>query len=59
MPTADDLNRGRDAFYRRAWTDGYVLLAAADRDEPLHPDDLERFATAAYLIGKDACASRW
>ncbi len=54
MPTADNLNRGRDAFRRRAWTDAYVVLAAADQDEPLQPDDLERLATAAYLIGKDA-----
>ena len=54
MPTGDNLNRGRDAFGRRAWTDAYVLLAAADSDESLQPDDLERLATAAYLIGKDA-----
>jgi hypothetical protein len=54
MPTADNLNRGRDAFCGRAWTDAYLLLAAADRYEPLQPDDLERLATAAYLIGKDA-----
>ena len=54
MPTADNLNRGRDAFCRRAWTDAYVSLAAADRDKPLQSDDLERLATAAYLIGKDA-----
>jgi DNA-binding CsgD family transcriptional regulator len=54
MPTADNLNRGQDAFRGRAWTEAYVLLAAADRDEPLQPDDLERLATAAYLIGKDA-----
>jgi DNA-binding CsgD family transcriptional regulator len=31
-----------------------MLLAAADSDEPLPPEDLERLATAAYLIGKDA-----
>jgi len=54
MATADNLNGGRDAFRRCAWTDAYVLLAAADRDEPLQPDDLECLATAAYLIGKDA-----
>jgi DNA-binding CsgD family transcriptional regulator len=57
MVTADNLHRARDAFGRRAWTDAYVHLAAADRDEPLHPDDLERFATAAYLIGKDAAST--
>jgi DNA-binding CsgD family transcriptional regulator len=54
MPTADNLNRGRNAFRCHAWTDAYVLLSAADRDELLQPDDLERLATAAYLIGKDA-----
>lgn len=54
MTTADNLNRGRDAFLRRGWTDAYMLLAAADSDEPLPPEDLERLATAAYLIGKDA-----
>ena len=53
MATADNLNRGRDAFLCRAWTDAYVLLTAADGDEPLQPDDLERLATAAYLIGRD------
>lgn len=50
----DNLNRGQDAFRGRAWTDAYVLLTEADREQPLHPDDLERLATAAYLIGKDA-----
>ena len=54
MATADNLNRGRDAFLRRGWTDAYMLLAAADRDQPLPPEDLERLATSAYLIGKDA-----
>ncbi|MGH6959504.1 MAG: hypothetical protein ACREE7_03380 [Dongiaceae bacterium] len=28
-------------------------MTAADGDEPLQPDDLERLATAAYLIGRD------
>jgi DNA-binding CsgD family transcriptional regulator len=54
MTTDDNLDRGRDAFRRRAWTDAHRLLAAADRNEPLQPDDLARLATAAYLIGKDA-----
>ena len=53
MATADNLNRGRDAFLCRAWTDACVFLTAADGDEPLQPDDLERLATAAYLIGRD------
>jgi DNA-binding CsgD family transcriptional regulator len=53
MATSDNLNRGRDAFLCRAWTDAYDLLTAADGDEPLQPDDVERLATAAYLIGRD------
>ena len=54
MGTAENLTQARDAFLRRGWTDAYRLFAAANRDEPLQPADLERLATAAYLIGKDA-----
>ena len=38
----------------KAWAESYRLLEAADREGPLEPDDLERLATAAYLIGRDA-----
>ena len=41
MATADTLARGRDAFLHRGWTDAHRLLSAADRDEPLQPDDLD------------------
>jgi DNA-binding CsgD family transcriptional regulator len=54
VDAADNLNRGRDAFLRQRWTDAYGLLTTANRDEPLEPTDLERLATAAYLLGKDA-----
>lgn len=54
MDAADNLNRGRDAFLRQRWTDAYGLLMRANRHEPLEPTDLERLATAAYLLGKDA-----
>jgi hypothetical protein len=54
MTKADSLERGRDAFTRRAWTDAYVQLATAARDRPLGPEDLQRQATAAYLTGKEA-----
>lgn len=33
--------------------DAYELFQAADEREPLEPDDLERFATTAHLLGKD------
>ncbi|HXH05550.1 MAG TPA: LuxR C-terminal-related transcriptional regulator [Vicinamibacterales bacterium] len=55
MVEADDtLERGRDAFLRRRWAEAHALLAAADQHNPLQPDDLERLATAAYLVGRDA-----
>jgi ATP/maltotriose-dependent transcriptional regulator MalT len=54
MTTADALDRGRELFDRRAWRDVYAQLSAADREAALEPDDLERLATAAHLIGRDA-----
>ncbi|HEX8133002.1 MAG TPA: LuxR C-terminal-related transcriptional regulator [Actinomycetes bacterium] len=53
MTTADALARGRESFGRRAWADAFAQLSAADRDSPLEAEDLERLATAAYLIGRD------
>jgi DNA-binding CsgD family transcriptional regulator len=44
---------GREAFARRAWGEAFDALDAADRRDPLDLDDLERLATAAYLIGRD------
>ena len=52
-----DLGRGREAYERRAWAEAYTALAAADRETPLSPEDLERLATAAHLIGKEAHAA--
>lgn len=40
-------------FERQAWREAYELLSAADRASPLEPADLERLATAAYLIGRE------
>jgi hypothetical protein len=51
MTTASALDRGRDAFERRAWRAAYDELTAADRATPLELDDLERLGIAAYLIG--------
>ncbi len=44
---------GASAFDRRAWADAFAELSTADRTTSLEPDELERLATAAYLIGKD------
>ena len=53
MTDASALERGRELFARKAWAESYRLLEAADSDAPLEPEDLERLATAAYLIGRD------
>jgi ATP/maltotriose-dependent transcriptional regulator MalT len=53
MTTAEALARGRECFERRAWSDAFAQLSAADREAPLEPEDLERLATAAYLVGSD------
>jgi DNA-binding CsgD family transcriptional regulator len=49
----DPLEHGRDCYKRRAWADAYHALQSADRTAPLAVDDLDRMATAAYLIGRD------
>jgi len=53
MAGADALDQGRRSFARQAWADAYAQLSAAARQAPLEPEDLERLATAAYLIGRD------
>jgi DNA-binding CsgD family transcriptional regulator len=53
MAGADALEQGRRSFAGQAWADAYAELSAADRHAPLEPEDLERLATTAYLIGRD------
>ncbi len=53
MRAAEDPRNASEAISRHAWVDAYALLAEADRLDPLGPDDLERFARAAHLIGRD------
>jgi len=53
VTTAEARARGRRAFDRRAWADAFAELSAADREAPLEPEDLERLATASYLVGRD------
>jgi len=48
------LEQGRAAFARKAWGEAHAHLSAADRQSPLGPWDLERLATSAFLLGRDA-----
>jgi DNA-binding NarL/FixJ family response regulator len=53
MTAADALQRGRESFERRGWGEAYASLSFADRERSLEVEDLERLATAAYLVGRD------
>ena len=55
MSITDHVVKGREAYDRRAWTDAAAHLAAADRDRPLAPDDLQRWAKtllAPYKVSR-------
>jgi ATP/maltotriose-dependent transcriptional regulator MalT len=49
----DELERGRARYATRDWTEAYDSLTAADRAEPLSPEDLELLATSAFMLGRD------
>ncbi len=53
MDMTDPLERGRACFESRAWAQAHHLLRAADSGQALAGLDLERLASAAYLIGLD------
>ncbi len=48
---ADPLERGREAYARRAWVEAYESLSNVDEVASLGADDLELLATAAYMVG--------
>src|SRR3984893_1472097 len=54
MTVSASLDQGRAAFERQVWGNAYQQLAAADREAALEPEDLERLAIAAHLVGRDA-----
>jgi DNA-binding CsgD family transcriptional regulator len=47
-----ELERGREAYGRRAWLDAYTALSSADRLSPLGDDDLELLAIATFMVGR-------
>jgi DNA-binding CsgD family transcriptional regulator len=50
-------DRDRASFRRLAWKEAFDELSAADRETPLEPEDVERLAMAAYLLGRDSDAA--
>jgi DNA-binding NarL/FixJ family response regulator len=56
-PLTGDLDQARAAFDRRAWSEAYRQLSTLD---PMQPEDRQRLATAAYMLGRDDdCAAWW
>ena len=53
VTTPEELDRGRAYFAERAWAQAYDELCSADRQASLNASDLEQFAVAAYLTGRD------
>jgi hypothetical protein len=47
------LAQARASITRRSWAEAYARFATQDAAAPLGPDDLEKFALAAYLTGHD------
>jgi DNA-binding CsgD family transcriptional regulator len=50
---SSDLERGREAYAKRAWCDAHDSLARADVADPLIAADIELLATAAFMLGRD------
>ena len=53
MPEELDADVGRAAYDGRDWAHAYAHYRARDAESPLDPEDLERMATSAYLLGDD------
>jgi ATP/maltotriose-dependent transcriptional regulator MalT len=60
MTTDTDLDLGRGAFDRRAWTEAAEHLTKADAEDELGVADLERLATAEHMLGRlDETRTAW
>ncbi len=53
MMPPDARERGREAFSQQAWGEAYTQLTAAEHVGMLEPEDFERLAAAAHLLGRD------
>ena len=51
LQTADELERGREAYARSAWSEAYELLGRAERAAPLSGADLVLLSISAHMLG--------
>src|SRR3954469_1023670 len=60
MLLADALQQGRACFERQSWREAHELFTGADREASLAPEDVDRLATCAFLLGDEsASADLW
>jgi DNA-binding NarL/FixJ family response regulator len=50
---AEDLERGGEAYARRAWRDAFDALSRADKASALGAEDVELLATAAFMLARE------
>jgi DNA-binding CsgD family transcriptional regulator len=53
MHAAEELDRGRESYAARAWTEAFESLSRANGAEALGAADLELLARSAYMLGRD------
>jgi len=53
MGLSSALQRGRDAYARKAWREAFESLSLADEASPLDLDDLDLLATSAFMLARD------
>ncbi len=58
--SAEPAAQGRNSLAEQRWWDAFTQLSAADARAPLEPQDLQRLAVAAHLVGMDeVCLGAW
>jgi DNA-binding CsgD family transcriptional regulator len=53
LDAAREVERGRDCYRQRAWSDAHRAFLRVEGLTPLAAPDLELLATTAYLLGRD------
>jgi DNA-binding CsgD family transcriptional regulator len=57
--TVDEVERGRQAYAKRAWLEAYESLTAAERQDALDAPDARLASIAALMLGRDDEAVAW
>jgi DNA-binding NarL/FixJ family response regulator len=56
---AEELERGREAYARRAWLEAYDALTTAERQAALDAPDVDLLATCAFMLGREDESAAW